>query len=206
MAKFEPGETFGRLTVTRWDSASSVQCICSCGTAFVGVAGNMRSGATQSCGCIRKEKNNHVTHGHTGSLAHKRWRSMRARCLNKNASNYPQYGGSGIGICEEWDDFERFLADMGECPGEGFTLDREDGNKGYSPGNCRWATRVQQARNQSTNKLITFRGEALGLSEWAEKLGIKSQTIQNRLRKGWTIDEALGTTGDARAFRKSRAE
>ena len=110
MAKFEPDETFGRLTVTRWDSAYSVHCICSCGSAFVGAAGNMRSGATKSCGCIRKEKNNHVTHGYTGSLTHKRWLSMRARCLNKNASNYPQYGGAGIGICAEWADFERFLA------------------------------------------------------------------------------------------------
>lgn len=204
MSKVEAGALFGRLTVTEHINSSAVTCACTCGNIVTTQASNLRAGKTQSCGCLRKERNNHTSHGGTGSLTHKRWRAMRARCLNKNASNYPAYGGSGITISARWNDYANFLADMGECPSPDMTIERGDNTKGYGPENCRWATRIEQARNQSTNRLLTYQGKTLNVSAWAEALGIKAQTILNRLRSGWSIEEALSATGDARSSRREK--
>lgn len=79
------------------------------------------------------------------------WKSMRQRCNDPNSSSYPRYGGRGIQVCSRWDDFQTFLADMGERP-EGKTLDRIDNDGGYEPSNCRWATRSQQEKNKRPYK------------------------------------------------------
>src|SRR4051794_25067776 len=76
------------------------------------------------------------------------WRSMRQRCNNPRRTYYSNYGGRGIKVCEAWDSYEQFIADMGPHPGPGWTLDRKDGDKDYTPDNCRWATRKTQARNR----------------------------------------------------------
>lgn len=116
------------------------------------------------------------------------WCGIKRRC--KDHEN-PYYGDKGIGICEEWaNSFDRFLADMRE-PGEGQTLDRIDPNKGYSPANCRWATPTQQQNNRGCNVLITIDGETHTASEWAEIKGLNPGTVRERIRRGWTSEEAL---------------
>lgn len=81
------------------------------------------------------------------------WSSMRDRCNNPNNQNWDRYGGRGIRVCKRWSRFENFAADMGPHPGEGWTLDRRNGNGNYHKKNCQWATRLQQARNRAYVKL-----------------------------------------------------
>lgn len=94
------------------------------------------------------------------------------RCYNPKNHKYPRYGGRGIKVCERWHNFENFLKDMGEPP-PGTTLDRFPDNDGnYEPGNCRWATREQQANNCSSNRLLEVDGQIHTMSEWSKITGI----------------------------------
>ena len=189
------GQLFGRLTAIRAGARKyHWLCKCDCGVEREYSAGNLKSSASTSCGCKRAERNNHTTHGKSGSLTHKRWISMRKRCMDKNASNYPKYGGAGIRVCDEWaHSFDTFLRDMGECPGPEFTLDRKNNALGYSPSNCRWATRTEQARNTTTNRLLQYEGKSLCVEEWACVLGINPRTIMSRISLGWSVEKTLGT-------------
>ncbi len=134
-----------------------------------------------------------IKHGHGRRSSQTRiwraWKSMLQRCEAPNNRGYSRYGGRGISVCERWHDFSNFLADMGERP-EGLTLDRINNDGNYEPGNCRWATIKEQSRNKSTNRFIEFNGERRCLTEWAEVLGIKTGTLQARLKK-WPIEQAL---------------
>lgn len=123
---------------------------------------------------------------------------MLTRCLNPRSEKWPQYGGRGIAVCQRWQEsFEAFLADMGEPPPD-HSLDRIDNDGPYSPENCRWATNNQQARNKSTNRVLTYQGKSQTLAEWAEELGLPRNTIQTRLRLGWSVERAL--SGNAHAI------
>jgi hypothetical protein len=116
---------------------------------------------------------------------------MTSRCYCASDSAFKDYGLKGIGICSRWrDSFENFLADMGECP-PGMTLERIKGAENYSPENCRWATRKEQARNRSSNRHLTFRGQTKLMIEWSEALGIPMKYIHKRLARGWTVERAL---------------
>jgi hypothetical protein len=116
---------------------------------------------------------------------------MMARCENANHHSYHRYGGRGITICETWHDFAGFLSDMGERPDADHSLDRIDNDRGYGPGNCRWATRVEQQRNRRNNRIITIDGLSLCVAEWAERTGINHESIRGRLRRGLTDRAAV---------------
>lgn len=115
------------------------------------------------------------------------------RCYNERYNSYKNYGARGITVCNEWKNnpsaFKKWALSNG-CR-EDLTLERIDTSKGYSPENCRWATRKEQANNRRSNRLISFNGETHTLSEWAEKKGINSITIRSRLRLGWSVERAL---------------
>lgn len=140
------------------------------------------------------KRNLQYRHGHTSgrfSPTYQSWATMRQRCTNKNTSHYRHYGGRGITVCERWGKFENFLADMGERP-EGTSLDRINNDGPYSPENCLWATRVQQARNSSQTKLVRLGEETRPLVEWCSLLGISINTVRSRVKKhGFTYEEAL---------------
>jgi len=115
---------------------------------------------------------------------------MLDRCRNKRGS----YGRRGITVCERWQTFEDFFADMGEPPSAEHSIDRIDNNGHYEPGNCRWATRTQQARNTSTNTVLEHDGRAMTIAEWSATTGIKDSTICVRLYDlGWSVARALTT-------------
>lgn len=126
------------------------------------------------------------------------WSSMRGRCLDPKYDSYPNYGGRGITICDEWmADFQSFAewalangydseAPYGEC-----TLDRIDNNGNYEPHNCRWANIRQQQNNKNTNVVITYNGETHTIAEWSRLTGIAPDRIRRRLLSGWSAEETL---------------
>lgn len=122
------------------------------------------------------------------------WLSMRERCNNKNHVQYANYGGRGIKVCKEWDDylsFKEWALSNGYC--ENLTIDRVDNDKGYSPDNCRWATAKEQANNRRSNHLLTLNGETHNIEWWAQKTGLPRHAIDGRIRRGWSDCEILTT-------------
>lgn len=123
--------------------------------------------------------------------AYNSWRSMIDRCENPKAKQYEDWGGRGIHVCERWkQSFEFFLSDLGPRP-HGTTLDRVNVHGHYEPGNCRWATRIEQARNRRDSVYIEWRGQILTLAGWSEYLGIPHMTILQRYHRGWSAERLL---------------
>jgi hypothetical protein len=125
-----------------------------------------------------------------GTRTYRIWQAMLTRCRNPNVLCAKHYSGRGITVCERWQKFENFLADMGEAPAK-HSIDRINNDGNYELENCRWATQAQQMSNMRSNVFIEFQGLRLIRTEWERRLGLGKTTIRERLRKGWTIAEAL---------------
>lgn len=184
---------------------------CDCGTEKTVRRGNITNTKrpAKSCGCIKYPNGNrrhgHSVHGKT-SPTYKTWISMRSRCSNPRDPAYEDYGRRGIFVCDRWmNSFEAFLEDMGERPPGRYTLDRIDNQKGYSPGNCRWATYTMQNNNRCTVRRVTFRGVTQTLPEWCRILGLPLGVIRQRLLNGWSAEQALTIPIQARNKRRSKA-
>lgn len=137
-------------------------------------------------------------HGHASNYGrtptYVSWKSMISRCFHLGNGAYKDYGAKGITVCHRWRSFLTFLADMGEKPTPRHTLDRIANNGNYEPGNCRWATLNEQARNKSNNAMLTYGGVTKPIADWADEVGLKAKTIKARLtRFGWSIEKALYT-------------
>lgn len=195
----QSGQRVGRLTLIkkiRQSGRAAWICHCECGNTKVILQQSIRSGATGSCGCFGRESRlkAQTKHGMTGSRVWWAWWNMQQRCFNLNGHEYHNYGGRGISVCDRWrTSFANFLADMGEPPA-GMSLDRIDVNGDYEPGNCRWATAKEQARNMRTNRIVRAEGKSLCVSEWAELIGVPKHRIQTR----------VGTMPDAEVIRRAR--
>lgn len=136
-------------------------------------------------------------HGMNKSPEHRTWVHMRQRCTNESRRDFKFYGGRGIKVCDRWNEaFLNFFADMGPKPSPAHTIERIDGNVGYEPGNCRWATQQEQAENTSATVLLELGGKSQTLTAWARELGMSSSTLCRRLASGWTVHEALTIAPD----------
>lgn len=198
MAKANPGEVFGRLTILEILPEGRVRCVCECGREHVAFRANVAQGKTKSCGCTRFLAKPTLTHGMTGTAEYRTWRHILIRCENRNAKCYYRYGGIGIKVCDRWHRFENFLEDMGIKPSPKHSIDRIDVAGNYEPSNCRWATPVEQARNKRNNRLVEIDGEVLTAAEWGERSGVNMKVICSRLDKGWDPRRAVFGTVERR--------
>lgn len=130
----------------------------------------------------------------TQSRTYNSWCAMKARCQNPKNEKYPRYGGRGIRVCERWQLFDNFLADMGECP-EGMTIDREHNDDNYEPGRCRWATDEEQANKRSNNHLITWNDKTQTIAQWAQELGMSYGKLVSRIHREWPLHLAMNPAG-----------
>jgi hypothetical protein len=148
------GKRFGRWTVLgehpERRRGRHWLCRCDCGTERTVRENNLRYGSSKSCGCcVARERN--TRHGQSYSRVYSIWIALRQRCSNPESTNYANYGGRGITVCERWLAFENFYADMGDPP-PGLSIDRIDNDGNYEPGNCQWATASEQLRNRRPSK------------------------------------------------------
>jgi hypothetical protein len=196
----DPGKVFGRLTVLEYgpmgeDGAITLVCRCVCGTVITATRSNIRLGKTNSCGCLKSERSRmaHLTHGQAGTPLYRVWHGMISRCQDERATAYYKYGAKGVRVCARWRaSFEHFLADMGPRPSSGHSLDRWPDPAGhYEPGNVRWATIHEQRRNRREDKTIEYQGRRQLLTDWTRELGLPFGAIRQRLRVGWSVEQAF---------------
>lgn len=193
------GQRFGKLVAVspikvgrraRW------RFKCDCGNDYEGMVQSIRRGVRHCLSCanaVRAAKA--VTHGQCRgerSRLYNIWVGMRGRCNNERDKVFYLYGGRGIKVCAEWDEYPAFRA-WAEANGytDNLTIDRIDGNRGYEPDNCRWVTQADQARNTSACRLFDFRGETLTLYQIAERVRLPYPTLNNRIKRGLGVEDAI---------------
>jgi hypothetical protein len=206
-AKDISGRIFGRLVAIQPTGASKFgyriwHCVCDCGNTKdvplnqLCVAKN--STGTASCGCKATEQRAkdfrpHIIkprHGMYLTKTYKCWQGIKARCNYAKGKFYHRYGGRGIKVCDRWSVFENFLSDMGECPA-GYSIERIDVNGNYETSNCKWIPLEEQVNNTRQTRLMTAFGKTMTFAQWARHVGIKRNTIEDRLRRGWSLERAL---------------
>src|SRR6266576_2014728 len=192
--KYGIGYRFGRLVIESRDTFRAL-CRCDCGGTVNALVSNLRNDHVRSCGCLRKEVTiaRSTIHGSARrkmkSRAYGVWCGLHKRCYSLSSADYPNYGGRGIGICDEWrEDFSAFLRDMGETP-VGLSIERLDNDKNYSKANCKWATRLEQNNNTRQNRFVVFNGKRQTLAQWGRETGMKPHSIRRALESGKTPEE-----------------
>ena len=198
------GDSYGRLTVVseaestikngvcrRW-----VHCICECGEEKTIRLKFLRKGVNKSCGCVSKFKR----HGLTNTREYRSWKKMNERINSPSSDVYQYYGGRGIKIDPRWQDFERFIEDMGSCP-KGHSIERIDVNGDYTPSNCKWASQAEQTLNK-TNSVIWIIGdnEYEGISAAIKASGLTKSTLFRRC-KGYKANGKHHPPADGFGFR-----
>lgn len=201
MAKYKDltGMKFGRLRVIK-DIGRTKQgnvlwlCQCDCGNQVKVNSDCLIQGKTKSCRCFRKSNylKTFVTHGLSKTRLYEIWWGMKKRCFYPKAKFYKDYGGRGVTIAHEWLDFATFYSwAMENGYSEGLTIERKDVNGNYEPGNCKWIPLTKQMRNTRSNHLITYQNQTRCMTEWAEIMNLKVETLFHRLKSGWDIEKAL---------------
>mgnify|MGYP003385258519 CR=1 FL=1 len=194
------GKRFGMLIAQRMfrdGSVPRVECLCDCGEVKIVNAYSLKGGGIKSCGCLRSITFNKTftKHGNARSRRTKEyqaWRGMIARCNGNCSQEY--YLEKGITVSPEWiSDFPAFLSHVGMAPTSRHTIDRIDNGLGYQPGNVRWATPKEQARNRDNGVYVVVDGVRMLLVEASEKYSIRASIVRDRLAAGWPDEAAVKT-------------
>ena len=182
----KPADNIGQFTA--W------LCFCDCGTTRVVNGQSLRTGKSNSCGCLKNEElmSRSTKHNCTGTRVYRIWKGMRNRCNNPNSDDFHNYGGRGISICEDWSDFSIFQEwTLNNGYSEFLTIDRIDNNGNYGADNCRWVSRGVQAFNTRVNRIVeTWLGD-MPITQLARVVGINRKILARRLDLGFSEDELL---------------
>ncbi len=200
------GKRFGRLVaiepskVKATNKSKKWLCKCDCGNTKEIISSSLRFGKTTSCGCWKDEKTSKrfYKHGKSNTLIYNIWTSMKGRCLRKTSKDYPNYGGRGIKICDDWkNDFMTFYNwAISNGYKEGLTIERINPDGNYEPSNCIWLENEKQALNRRNTILIEFKGKKQSIRKWSEELKINYNTLRDYLAEGKTIENILKTYKD----------
>lgn len=196
--KINPGDRYGHLIIideiestikSNGQTQRQFRCLCYCGKETIGKLDYLRNGNKTSCGCIRGKDGKHHQ---TGTRLYRIWSNMKQRCTLITHEKYHHYGGRGIEVCKEWQNFETFYEwAMSNGYSDELTIDRINNDGNYEPTNCRWVTQKAQANNKRNNVLITHNNENKTIAEWSEFANIPQSVLQWRLNKGWSGDKLL---------------
>lgn len=189
------GDRFGRWVILERPDSKTVAARCDCGRERRVYLEHVRRGVSLSCGCVAAEKasERNRTHGLSKTPEFRIWQGIKARCKYLNYEYSQRYALRGITVCDRWrESFENFLADVGLRPSEMHSIDRIDNDKGYEPGNCRWATKAEQHANRCCTRRIEAFGKNLRLDEWESETGISRKEIYRRFfGRGWSAEKTL---------------
>lgn len=211
MQKYFPnemiGNRYGNLVVKSIEKIGRktiLNCVCDCGNEITRETYLIAKGSVKSCGCSRvdslkrynasgKHSKSRFKDGRSLHPLYGTWFQMISRCENQQNSKYCFYGKKGIKVCEEWHDFWTFVRWSDSVGGRpnGYTLDRIDSTKNYEPSNCRWADWNTQSTNKISNVYIQYKGKTQTISEWSKELNIHQRTLENRYKRGWSIERML---------------
>ncbi len=203
------GARYGRLVVTAGPHVRIVgksrqrkqhyDCVCDCGTERSVSSAHLKTGWATSCGCKSKEngKAKFFKHGETETRLHHIWCNIKGRCFSPTNEAYYNYGGRGISMCEEWRNNFTAFRDWANANGHAdhLSIDRINNDGNYEPSNCRWATRLEQARNKRTNVKVSGFGDTRCISEWAtdQRCIVDMRLLWSRLSRGWSLEKAMTT-------------
>lgn len=217
------GQKFGKLTVVdawtmktvsgAWKQKFKVRCDCGC-EYDVNALTVVRGESTKCASCHKAHVAEVGKRGRRHPL-YTTWWGIVQRCYSKGHYGYQYYGGVGVAMSDRWrgsrpngeratiDGFQAFVADMGDRPSEGLSIDRIDPNGDYEPGNCRWATDKEQTANKRAPALAaTVKGKTMLVADWARKLGVNPKAVRKLIKSGMTPELALVTA----AMRKKEWE
>lgn len=205
------GQKFNRLTVlyptgrqSKHGKNAIWMCKCDCGNYTEADSGSLKCGTKKSCGCLVKDRMSKLNYKHGGrnERLYLVWMDMRRRCYNTKDQCYKNYGGRGITVCDEWQQYEAFrewAQNTGyddSAKSHVCTLDRIDVNGDYCPSNCRWVDAKTQCNNKRNNLIVTYNGETHTATEWDRICGFPKNTMNKRIHAGWTPEKAITSPMD----------
>ena len=201
MRKLSIGQTFGSLTLIDCESRCYRKvwiAVCSCGGTVEAEAYRFRDGSAtrcKKCGDTESGLKRRTFGGlHKGSKEYSTWSNLKTRFNNDKYVFYHRYGGRGITYCDNWDEFEGFLGDMGKAPTKEHSIDRIDNDGNYTKENCRWATPEEQANNNSANIILEYKGRSKTMATWSKELNLNYDMLRTRFESGkYTVEQAFET-------------